>query len=86
MNDLGQATAVIEHKASLTIDDVKAQLGADAAFVALSDYQLLLSREQSSELRRNVEAVVAKVEESLDRITREADRDFNLRRKAVSHR
>ena len=26
MNDLGQATAVIEHKATLTIDDVKAQL------------------------------------------------------------
>ena len=26
MNDLGQATAVIEHKAILTIDDVKAQL------------------------------------------------------------
>ena len=25
-NDLGQATAVIEHKATLTIDDVKAQL------------------------------------------------------------
>ena len=25
MNDLGQATAVIKHKATLTIDDVKAQ-------------------------------------------------------------
>ena len=25
-NDLGQATSVVEHKATLTIDDVKAQL------------------------------------------------------------
>jgi len=25
-NDLGQATAVVEHKATLTIDDVKTQL------------------------------------------------------------
>ena len=26
MNDLGQATAVVEHKATVTIEEVKAQL------------------------------------------------------------
>jgi SAM-dependent methyltransferase len=43
----------------------------------VSDYQLMLSRKQSPELKEHVELAVLQVEQSLDRIRREAEDAFN---------
>ncbi|MCP4626359.1 MAG: class I SAM-dependent methyltransferase [bacterium] len=68
-----------EGKLGRFVDDVRAQVDADGIFESLSDYQLLLSRKHSPELRERVEAVVREVEHSLDRIAQEAKSVFNLR-------
>ena len=45
----------------------------------VSNYQLMLSKKQSSGLKEHIEVAVVQVEQSLDRIRREAEDAFNQR-------
>ncbi len=72
-----------ERKLDRFVDELKAQVDADGAFVGLSDYQLMLSRRHSPELGESVEAAVCKVVDSLDRIGREAEQV--CKRRALLH-
>jgi len=59
------------------VDAVRAQIDSAGTFTGVSDYQLMLSRKQSPELKEHVELAVLQVEQSLDRIRREAEDAFN---------
>jgi len=67
------------------IDDLRSLLDADGALVSWSNYQVLLSRTQSSGLRESAAAALRKVEDSLDRIVRKSEAAFR-RRSGVSAR
>jgi SAM-dependent methyltransferase len=70
-----------EGKLERFVDELKSQLDGDAILHGLSDYQLLLSQRQSSELKGCVEAALQQTAQSLDRIVREARRAFTLQTK-----
>jgi SAM-dependent methyltransferase len=73
-----------EGKLGRFVDELKAQLDGDAVLHGLSDYQLLLSQRQSSELKEYVEAALQQAGQSLDRIGREARRAFALQTKETA--
>ena len=70
-----------EGKLERFVDELKSQLDGDAILHGLSDYQLLLSQRQSSELKGCVETALQQTAQSLDRIVREARRAFALQTK-----
>src|SRR5262245_35451212 len=59
------------------VDAVRAQIDSAGTFTAVSDYQLMLSKKHSPGLKEHVELAVLQVEQSLDRIRREAEAAFN---------
>jgi len=59
------------------VDAVRAQIDSAGTFTAVSNYQLMLSKKQSPGLKEHVELAVLQVEQSLDRIRREAEDAFN---------
>jgi hypothetical protein len=59
------------------VDAVRAQIDSAGTFTAVSTYQLMLSKKQSPGLKEHVELAVLQVEQSLDRIRREAEGAFN---------
>jgi len=73
-----------DRKLEQFVDEFKAQLDGDAILHGLSDYQLLLSRRQSSELKECVEAALQRTAESLDPIIREARSAFALQIKDMA--
>jgi hypothetical protein len=70
-----------EGKLERFVDELKSRLDGDAILHGLSDYQLLLSQRQSSELKGCVETALQQTAQSLDRIVREARRAFALQTK-----
>jgi hypothetical protein len=70
-----------EGKLERFVDELKSRLDGDAILHGLSDYQLLLSQRQSSELKECVEVALQQTAQSLDRIVREARRAFALQTK-----
>ena len=59
------------------VDALRAQIDSVGAFTGVSIYPLMLSRKQSPGLKEHVELAVLQVEQSLDRIRREAEDAFN---------
>ena len=61
------------------MDSLRVQIDSAGTFTGVSNYQLVLSRKQSPGLKEHVELAVLQVEQSLDRIRREAEDAFNQR-------
>jgi hypothetical protein len=59
------------------VDALRAQIDSAGTFTGVSNYQLMLSKKQSPGLKEHVELAVLQVEQSLDRIRREAEDAFN---------
>ena len=59
------------------MDALRAQIDSAGTFTGVSNYQLMLSKKQSPGLKEHVELAVLQVEQSLDRIRREAEDAFN---------
>jgi len=66
------------------VDALRSQLDGNAILHGLSDYQILLSQRQSSELKACVEAALQHTAQSLDRIVGEARRAFALQAKDLA--
>jgi SAM-dependent methyltransferase len=59
------------------VDALRAQIDSAGTFTAVSNYQLMLSKKHSPGLKEHVELAVLQVEQSLDRIRREAEVAFD---------
>ncbi len=70
-----------EQKLERFVDGLKSQLDADGNLHALSDYQILLSQNQSTEFKESVGAALRQCERSLNEIVEEALRVFAMQSK-----
>ena len=59
------------------VDALRAQIDSAGTLAGLSNYQLMLSRKQSPGLKEHVKLAVRQVEQTVDRIRREAEDAFN---------